>query len=158
MSYAWSAHLKPSQSAALAHQARLGEDEQRGQDALRELSFLAGESINEIRAVGVVLPHIVVVDCLLDQLSGPDERVDCRGRGIGHPEERFAVDFADDLPADFDRRVRPDHLKVEHVSSRTDSPNHVAQDVHDVLRVDASERPGEDDEIERVRFELDLLP
>jgi hypothetical protein len=62
------------------------------------------------------------------------------------------------LPADFDRRVRPDHLKVEHVSSRTDRPNHVAQDVHDVLRVDASERPGEDDEIERVRFELDLLP
>src|SRR6478752_1462506 len=109
MSYAWSAHLKPSQSAALAHQARLGEDKQRGQDARRELSFLAGESIDEIRAVGVVLPHIV------------------------------AVDFADDLPADFDRRVRPDHLKVEHVSSRTDSPNHVAQDVHDVLRVDASE-------------------
>jgi hypothetical protein len=30
--------------------------------------------------------------------------------------------------------------------------------VHDVLRLYSSERPGEDDEVEGVRFDLDLLP
>ena len=59
--------------------------------------------------------------------------------GVGHAEERFAVDLADDLPVDLDGRVRPDHLQVEDDPAGLDRVDHVAQDVHDVLRVDASE-------------------
>jgi hypothetical protein len=66
------------------------------------LSLLTGERRNEIRAATEVPAHIVVVDCLLDQLSGPDERIHGCGRGVGHPKQRFAVDLADDL-----RRLRP---------------------------------------------------
>jgi len=104
-----------------------------------------------------VLAHIVVVDCLLDQPSAADERVDGPGRGVGHAEERLALDLAHDSPIDLDAWVRPDHLQVEHKPARLDCSDQIAQDVHDVLRIHASERPREDDEIERDRLELDLL-
>jgi hypothetical protein len=105
-----------------------------------------------------VLANVVVVHCLLEEPPRFDERVDGRGRGIGPAEERLPVDLADDPPLGLDHRVGADHLQVEHEPARPDCFDHVAQDVHDVLRLDSSERPGEDDEIERVRRDLDLLP
>jgi len=78
-----------------------------------------------------VLAHVVVVDRLVDQLPGA---------------------IADGLPVDLDRWVGPHHLQVEYVPAGPDRLDHAAQDVHDVLRVYSSERPGEDDRVERVRL------
>ena len=106
---------------------------------VRQPPFLVGEVGDEFRTVGVVLAHVVVVDCLFEQPSGADERVDGGGRGVGGAEERLAVDFADEAFADLGGRVRPYHLQVENVPVRLDCSDHIAQDVHDVLRVDSSE-------------------
>src|SRR5438105_6343528 len=103
-----------------------------------------------------MLTHLVVVDRLLEQLSLSDEGVNRGGRGVGGPEERLALDLADELAVDLDDRVGPDHLQVEHEAAGLDCLDHLTQDVHDVLRIDSSERPGENDEIERVWLELDL--
>ena len=82
----------------------------------------------------------------------------CGSRGgIGQPEERSAVDLAEGSAVELDPGVRPDHLQVEHHSAGPDRFDHVAQDVHDVLRLYSSERPGEDNEVEGVRLHLDLL-
>ena len=75
-----------------------------------QLPFLVGEVVDEVRSVVVVLAHIVVVDCLLDQPAVADERVDGPGRGVGHAKERLALDCAHNLPIDLDAWVRPDHL------------------------------------------------
>ena len=75
--------------------------------------FLVGEVLDELGSIGVVLAHVVIVNCLLDEPSTADERLDGGGRGVGHAEEWLAVDLADDSPVDLDRRVRPDHLQVE---------------------------------------------
>ena len=104
-----------------------------------------------------MLAHLVVVDRLLEQPPAGDERVDRRRRGVSGLEERLAVDFADELAVDFDEGVRPDHLQVEHEAPGLDCCDHLTQDVHDVLRIDSSERPGENDEIEGMWLELDLL-
>ena len=117
---------------------------------------LPAKSSTSSSSADVVLAHVVVVDGSLDQSAGVDERVDGRGRGVGAAEQRLAVDLVHDLPVDLDRGVGPDDLQVEDESAGLDCVDHVAQDVHDVLRVDASERPGEDDEVERLWFELDL--
>lgn len=61
----------------------------------------------------------MVVDRLVDQLPGA---------------------IADGLPVDLDRWVGPDHLQIEYVPAGPDRLDHVAQDVHDVLRVYSSER------------------
>jgi hypothetical protein len=76
---------------------------------------------------------------MLDETSLTDERVECRGCGVGLAEERLAVELADDPSVGLDNRIRPDHLQVESEPTRLDRVQHVAQDVHDVLRVDASE-------------------
>jgi hypothetical protein len=46
---------------------------------------------------------------------------------------------------------------VEDEAAWFDRFDHVAQNVHDVLGLDSSERPGEHGEVERVRCELDRL-
>jgi hypothetical protein len=76
---------------------------------------------------------------MLDETSLTDERVECRGCSVGLAEERLAVDLADDPSVGLDNWIRPDHLQVESEPTRLDRVHHVAQDVHDVLRVDASE-------------------
>jgi len=45
------------------------------------------------------------------------------------------VDLAYDSSVDLYARVGPDHLQVEHEASGLDCADHVAQDVHDVLRI-----------------------
>jgi len=103
------------------------------------LPFLAGEGVDECGPIRVVLSDVVVVVGLLDKPSGLDERIDDGGCSIGHVEEWCAVDLADDLRLDLHGRVRPDHLQVEHQPAGLDRFDHVAQDVHDVLGIDASE-------------------
>ena len=101
--------------------------------------MLAGEVVDEFSPVGVVLADVVVVDRLLNQLVASHEPVDSSGCGVGAAEERFAVDLADDLPLALDGRVGADHLQIEYKSAGLDRIDHVAQDVHDVLRFHSSE-------------------
>ena len=69
--------------------------------------MLAGEVVDEFSPVGVVLADVVVVDRLLNELSGLDERVDGGRCGVGRLEERLPVDLADEAPVDFDE-TQPD--------------------------------------------------
>ena len=110
----------------------------------------AGNVLDQLRAVGVMLAHVVVVDRLLNEVSGGDSSVDGRC-------QRLPVNLGDDVPIPLDLRVRPDHLQVEHDPARHHRLEHSTQDVHDVLRLHASERPGEHDEIERFSLDLELL-
>ena len=73
-------------------------------------------------------------------------------------EKWLAVDCAEHLAVYFNVRIGPDHLQVEHDAAELHCFDHVAQDVHDVLRLYSSKRPGKDDEIERLGFDLDLFP
>ena len=99
----------------------------------------AGEVADELRPVGKVLPNVVIVDSLLDQLMGSNELVDGGGRSVRAAEERFSVDLTDDLSVAFDGRVGAYHLQVKDEPARGDRIDHVAQDVHDVLRFHSSE-------------------
>jgi len=86
-----------------------------------------------------VLEHVVFVVGLFDEPTSSDERVDGGGCGNSRAEERLTVDLAHLSAASLDDRVRADHLQVEHEPARLDRFDHVAQDVHDVLRLDSSE-------------------
>jgi hypothetical protein len=99
----------------------------------------------------------MVVDGLFDELTGGNGGVDrCRGR-VRLREEWLPVKLADESPADLDARVRSDHLEVEDEPACLHCVDHMAQDVHDVLRLYSSQRPREDDEVERVRLDLDRV-
>jgi hypothetical protein len=134
-----SSHLKLPQPAALAHYAGPRDCEQARHGLVRQPPFLIGEVLDEFWPVVVVLVHAVIVDCLLDELSAEDERVDGVGRGVSGAKERLAVDLADGSPVDFDGWVGPDYLQVEYEPAGLDRVDHFAQDVHDVLRIDSSE-------------------
>jgi hypothetical protein len=131
---------------------------QLGHERWRELTLAAGEVCEKLASVSVVLADVVVVDRLFDETPVADERVDGCDGGVCRAEERFAVDRAHDPPVRLDDRVWSNHLQIEGESAGPDRLHGVAQDVHDVLRIDASERPGEDGEVERVRFDLERLP
>ena len=105
-----------------------------------------------------MLEHVVVIDGLFDQTAVEDEGIDRRGGRVSEAEEWLAVDCAEDLAVYFNVRIGPDHLQVEHDAAELHCFDHVAQDVHDVLRLHSSKRPGKDDEIERLGFDLDLFP
>jgi len=76
---------------------------------------------------------------MLDQPPRADESVDGGCCGVGCMEERLAVDLADEALVDLRGWIGPEHLQVEHEPSRPHCFDHVAQDVHDVLRGDSSE-------------------
>jgi hypothetical protein len=104
-----------------------------------------------------VLKHVVVVDGLFDEPAGGYGGVDgCDGR-VRFGEEWLSVKLTDESSVGLDARVRSDHLEVENEPPCLHRVDHVAQDVHDVLRLYSSQRPGEDDEVERVRFDLDCV-
>jgi hypothetical protein len=159
----WGAQTQsPAESAPFAGRSnkctpRLREPAERRECALGQPAFLADEVFDELGTIGVVLAHVVVVDCLFDELLAGDEVIDCRGRSVGRSKERLAVDLAYDPPVDLDDGVRSDHLQVERQPTDLDCFDHVAQDVLDVLGLDASERPREDGEVEGMRLDLDLL-
>ena len=103
-------HLQQAEAAALAYRAGLHDGAEAGQSVVWKPALLAGELVDEFRTVAVVLAHVVIVDGLLDEPPGVDERIDGRSCGVGHGEEWLAVDLANDLAVDFDGRVGPDHL------------------------------------------------
>jgi hypothetical protein len=86
-----------------------------------------------------VLEDVVVVHDLVQQVACFDCGVDRGDGGVGFTEQGFRVDNADDVPVDFDDGLGPDHLQVEDEAGWPDCVDHLMQDVHDVLRVDASE-------------------
>ena len=117
----------------------------------------ACEPLDEIRAVGVVLAYVVVVDGLLDEVTRPDPRIDRGHSRVSPSKQCLAIELGDHAAVEFDLWVGSDHLQVEDRPAWPDCFDHAAQGVHDVLRLYASERPGEDDEVERTRCDLDLL-
>jgi hypothetical protein len=101
--------------------------------------LLSVEVGDQIASTREILEDVVVVHALVQQAACFDCRVD-RGNGrVGRAEERLRVDDADDRTVDLDDGLRADHLQVEDESRRGDRVDHLTQDVHDVLRVDASE-------------------
>ena len=102
--------LKAAEPTVLAHDAWLQECAQSGLGVGWQPSSLAGELADEFSSIAIVLTHVVVVDGLLDQPSGLDERIDGGGCGVGHAEERLAVDLAEDPSVALDGRVWADHL------------------------------------------------
>jgi hypothetical protein len=121
------------------------------------LPFAALPVVDKVRAVCVVLENVMVVDGLFDELTGGYGGVDgCRGR-VRLYEEWLTVKLADESLADLDVRVRSDHLKVEDEPACPHRVDHMAQDVHDVLRLYSSQGPREDYEVERVRLDLDRV-
>lgn len=100
----------------------------------------------------------VVVDSrLVEKPSVADERVDRNPCRIRASKQRRTVDLAQHASVGFDDTVWPDYLQVEDETTGHDRLHHVAQDVHDVLGLDASERPREDSEVERMRLDLERL-
>jgi hypothetical protein len=77
-----SAHLETPKPTALAHGARLREPAKLRQGMVWQRALFVGEIVDEFCTVVVVLAHVVVVDRLLDQLSGADERVDGVGSSV----------------------------------------------------------------------------
>jgi len=109
------------------------------QRVLGKPSLLSSEVVDEFCPVGVVLAHVVVVNSLLEQLAVMDERVDRGGCGVRASEERLAVNLTDESSVVFDDGVRANHLQVENDPAGLDRVDHLAQDVHDVLRFHSSE-------------------
>jgi hypothetical protein len=104
-----------------------------------------------------MLADVMIVGRFLDQDIVNDRRVDRLCRGVGQTEERLAIDLAhENAILELDPWVRPDHLEIENHPSRPDRFDHPVQDVHDVLGFHSSERPGEHDQVEGGRLDLDL--
>ena len=76
-------------------------------------SLLGCEVRHKVAPRRVMLPHVVVVDALLDQLAGSDQSVDRRDRGVGLGEEPAAPDVADDSAVDLDDGIGADHLQIK---------------------------------------------
>jgi hypothetical protein len=104
-----------------------------------------------------VLEHVVVIDCLVEEIARFDPCIDRRCRGVCPLKHRIAVYPGDDAPVSLNRWIGPDHLQVEDQPVGLDRFDHSSQDVHDVLRRHTSERPGEDNEVERASLDLELL-
>ena len=109
-----------------------------------QLTLLVLEVIDQIGAARVVLAHVVVIDASLDKLPLDklpltDKRLDGSGRSVSPAKQWLPVDRAEETVCDLDAGVGPDHLQVEHRPTGTNRLDHVAQDVHDVLRLDSSE-------------------
>ena len=148
---------QPSKATTLANDTGTIDGTYDGNRVGRQLSLLSGEVVDEIGAGAVVLAHVEVVNGLFEQPGGAYVSIDGGGGGVSEPEERLSIDLADHAAADLDPGIGPDHLQVQHEPVGLDRVHHVAQDVHDVLRLYSSERPGEDDEVERMGLDLDLL-
>ena len=103
-----------------------------------------------------MLEHVVIIDRLLDEEALIDQQIHRCSRGIRSLEQRAAVGDVDQPPLRLDARMRADDLQVEHDATRDDRLPESAEDVHDVLRRDSSECPGEDHNVEVRRRQHDL--
>src|SRR5205807_3438566 len=72
------------------------------------------------------------------------------------PDELPRVDEAEPAPAGTDGELEAERVDVEEEAVRSQCPVDVAQDVHDVLGVNSSERPGEERRVELCGRQLDL--
>jgi len=81
----------------------------------------------------------MVVSCFIGKQVLPYRDVKRGDSGVGLAEQWLAIDLAKDATAGFHDGVRPDDLQIEHEPSGLDAIDHVAQDVHDVLRLHSSE-------------------
>jgi hypothetical protein len=113
----------------------------------REPPFLGFPVLDELRARGVVLGHVVVVGRFLLEQSLRDEQVDRCARGVRRLEQRRPVCFAEEATVYFDAWMGSYDLQVERDPVGNERFSGAAQDVHDVLGLDSSERPGEDDDV-----------
>ena len=138
---------KSAEAAALPHQARAREDPQEWHRFGREPAFLGFPVFDELCAGGIVLGHVVVVGRFLLEQPLCDEQVDRCARGVGRVEQRGAVRYAEEASVQFDARMGPYHLQVERDPLGDERFSRAAQDVHDVLGLDSSERPGEHDDV-----------
>ena len=119
--------------AALARLTRSPNVPQFGRRLSERASFAALPVVDKVRPVCVVLENVMVVDSLLDQLTGGHGRVDgCRGsvdgcRGsVRLREQWLSVKLADESPTDLDVRVRSDHLEVEDDTAYLHCVDHMA--------------------------------
>src|SRR3989442_5792956 len=99
-----SEYAEASEPAPLSHDARLHQYTQAGQRFVGESPIPAGEIVDQISAVHIVLEHVVIVDRLLEEPARDDEAVDRRGGRVGFYEERLAVDLAQQLAVGLDAR------------------------------------------------------
>jgi hypothetical protein len=152
-----SRHCKAPETAALARATRSCNVPQFDRRLSERTPFAALPVVDKVRPVCVVLENVMVVDSLLDQLTGANGGVDGGHGSVRLREEWLTVKLADELPIDLDARVRPDHLEIEDDTACLDCVDHMAQDVHDILRLYSSQRPREDHEVERVRLDLDRV-
>jgi hypothetical protein len=132
-------HGQPPESAALADDAWPFHPAKVGHRGVGYPALLVRKVFDQIRAVEVVLAHVVVVDRVLDKTAGENERVDGGGGSVRLSEERFAVDLAQDAMIGLDDGVGSDHLQVEHGAAGLHCVDHIVQDVHDVLGLHSSE-------------------
>jgi hypothetical protein len=73
-----------------------------------------------------VLENVMVVDSLLDQLTGGHGGIDCSRGSVRLREEWLSVKLADESPTDLDARVRSDHLEVEDDTACLHCVDHMA--------------------------------
>jgi hypothetical protein len=146
---------KLAQAAAFADCARGGHRTQTLDRLVGNAPVVVCVPVDNGGAARIMLPHVVVVDRLLTEVPTLDACVDSRGCCVGVAKERLAVDLAERDSAGFDDWVRPYHLQVEDESAWPDRLDHMTQDVHDVLALNSSERPGEEREVERATIDLD---
>jgi hypothetical protein len=132
-------HAQAPESTPLADDAGPFHHAQAREGLFRQSPLLVGEVVDQVRARPVVLADVVVVDGLLDETTRGHQIVDRCSGGVGPLEEGLAIDFAQHLAVALGSRIRPDHLQIENDASGPDRVHHVAQDVHDVLRLHSSE-------------------
>ena len=112
--------------AALARLTRSPNVPQFGRRLSERASFAGLPVVDKVRPVCVVLENVMVVDSLLDQLTGGHGGVDgCRG-SVRLREQWLSVKLADESPTDLDVRVRPDHLEVEDDTACLHCVDHMA--------------------------------
>jgi hypothetical protein len=72
------------------------------------------------------------------------------------PEELPLVDHAEIPPADEGMHARRDWMEVEQQAVRGEHAVAFQKSVHDALRLESSQRPGEEDEVEATRRLVEL--
>jgi hypothetical protein len=106
---------------------------------LRAGSGGIGQPGEELGAAVEVFAHIVIVDRLLEQTALGDQRVYRRGCCVGLAQQFGCDELAYDPSVGLDPRLGADHLQVKDDPAGFDRLDHLAQDVHDVLRLYSSE-------------------
>src|SRR5262249_46810834 len=114
-----------SQTAAFADHAWLLDRQQLRYRVFGQTSFLRPEVGHQLSAVRELRPDVVIVDRLLNQSAGSDQRVDRGGRRVSLAKQRRPVALTNKPLSNFNARVGPDYLQVEHRPAGTYCFDHV---------------------------------